>query len=140
MTDLHGNQLTNDNLRGKVLLIDFWATWCEPCRKASPVLQALHDQYAPRGLVVIGADTGERDVLGRPLRTKEPAEAYAREHGYTYTFTYGNDAFERACRVEGIPAMVVADRQGVVAKVQVGFEDGLPSTLEKVIKPLLDER
>jgi hypothetical protein len=97
-------------------------------------------RYAGRGLVVIGADTSEWDVLGRPLRTGEPAEAYAREHGYTCTFTYGNDDFERACRVEGIRAMVVDDRQGVVTKVQVGFEEGRPATHEKVNKPLIDEK
>jgi thiol-disulfide isomerase/thioredoxin len=133
MTDLKGNRLTNDSLKGKVVLIDFWATWCGPCRKASPVMQALHEKYASRGLVVIGADTSERDVLGRPLLTKELAEAYSREHGYTYTFTFGNDAFERACGVDGIPAMVVA-------KVQVGFHEGLQSDLEAAIKPLLDTK
>jgi cytochrome c biogenesis protein CcmG/thiol:disulfide interchange protein DsbE len=137
MTDLVGNHLTNESLKGKVVLIDFWATWCGPCREASPVLQTLHKQYAARGLVVIGADTFEG---GANARTKEPAAAYAREHSYTYTFTYGNDEFANLCGVFSIPTMLVADRRGVVVKVQQGIEKNLLSTLEKAIEPLLEEK
>src|SRR5947209_5710775 len=75
---------------------------------------------------------------GRPLQTKDAAEKYSQEHKFTYTFTYANDDFARACRVQGIPMMLVVDRTGVVRKVQVGFDPNLFKVLETEILPLLD--
>src|ERR1041385_5192498 len=52
--DLHGNEVSSKELRGKVVLIDIWATWCQPCRKEMPGYQKLLDRYGPRGFAVIG--------------------------------------------------------------------------------------
>jgi cytochrome c biogenesis protein CcmG, thiol:disulfide interchange protein DsbE len=139
MTDLKGKTLTPESLKGKVYLVDFWATWCGPCREASPILQQLHEKYGERGLVVIGANTSERGQDGKPLKTKEKAAAYAKEHKFTYTFTYANEDFAKACQVRGIPTMLVVDRSGVVRKVQVGFNKDLFKMLETAILPLLDD-
>lgn len=132
MTDLNGKLVTNESLKGKVVLIDFWATWCGPCLKAAPSLQALHAKYGKDGLVVIGANTFERteDKVG-------PAKAYQKEHGYGYLFTVNNDDLARNWGVRGIPTMILIGRDGVVQKVQVGFGDGTDKVLEAIVKDLV---
>lgn len=132
MTDLNGKTVTNESLKGKVVLIDFWATWCGPCKKAAPSLQALHEKYGKDGLVVIGANTFERteDKVA-------PAREYKKEHGYGYLFTVNNDDLARSWGVRGIPTMIVIGRDGVVQKVQVGFGDGTDKILESVVKDLI---
>src|SRR6185437_2598501 len=52
--DFHGRQISSADLRGKVVIVDFWATWCEPCKREMPGYQRLLNRYGPRGLAVVG--------------------------------------------------------------------------------------
>lgn len=133
MTTTTGAKVTNKKLHGKVAIIDFWATWCGPCKLTSPVMQKLYNKYHSRGLVVIGADGWEHDTPA----TAAKAVGYASEHHYKYTFTYGNDDLMKSLKVSGIPTMLVVDKKGVIRKVAIGFDDSLQGNLEKVIEPLL---
>lgn len=122
MTRLDDTKLTNKDLKGKVVVIDFWATWCGPCKAAAPKLQAIYDEFAEKGLVVIGANLAER-ANGQPIQTKDNAVAYVAEHKYTYTFTYGNDALGKEWKVPGYPTFFVVGRDGNVKEVLVGFNE-----------------
>ncbi len=126
-----GATITSQSLRGKVVLLDFWATWCGPCKAASPFMQDLHKRYFDRGLRVIGANAGER------TRGAEPAKKYASDHGYTYTFTVENDAYFKTIGTGGYPTFVLIDKQGIVRNVWVGYADSRQSTMENAIKALL---
>lgn len=131
MTDTKGKVHTNSSLKGKVVLLDFWATWCPPCVAASPTMQKLHEKYAKQGLVVIGANLGEHsDPDGTPAK-------YANEHKYTYTFTKKNDDYARKLGVRGIPMFMFIDRQGVVRKVETGYGPGAAEKFEATVKQLL---
>ena len=126
-----GKPLTNASLRGKVVLLDFWATWCGPCKAASPTMQALHKKYASKGLVVVGANTFDgTDGLAK-------SQKYAKEHGYSYTFTYGNDKFAQSLGVRGIPAFIFIGKDGKVAETQIGFSEQLAGQFEATVKNLL---
>ena len=90
-----------------------------------------------RGLIVIGAYTSERDGEGNITNSPKTARSYARKHNYTYTFTYGSDAFKDVCLVRGLPTMLIVDRDGTVRDVIVGFSQDLKNELAEKLNPLL---
>lgn len=131
MKTFAGKTVTSASLKGKVVILDFWATWCGPCKAASPTMQALHAKYGKKGLVVIGANMGEDDG------GKEAAK-YPSKNKYTYMFTKGNDAYAGKLGVQGIPCFVFVDKAGKVASVQVGFGgDASAKEFESIVKKLL---
>lgn len=131
MKDIKGKTHTAQSLKGKVVVLDFWATWCGPCKQASPTMQKLHQKYAKQGLVVIGANVS--DAPGA-------AAKYAKEHKYTYNFTTGGDSLGQKLGVQGIPAFFFIDRQGVIQRVQTGFAPGLEADFEATVKKLLAKK
>lgn len=128
MKDTAGKAITDKTLRGKVVLIDFWATWCAPCVAASPMINRLHQKYAKQGLVVLGANISDKAGA---------AAKYKKEHKYGYTFTTGGETLARALRVQGIPAFIFVDRNGKIADVQVGTSPGLEAQFEATLKRVL---
>ncbi|MBL8088079.1 MAG: TlpA family protein disulfide reductase [Chthonomonas sp.] len=132
MKDLAGKTHTNKSLKGKVILLDFWATWCGPCKQASPMMQRLHTKYAKRGLVAIGANAFEKS------EDKSFAEGYRKEHKYTYTFTFGNSKLADSWGITGIPYFVLVDKKGVVQWIGRGFNGAtMESELSKAIDGLI---
>ena len=131
LIDINGKKHTNASLKGKVVLLDFWATWCVPCMAASPTMQKLHTTYGSKGLVVVGADTFEQtDPTG-----KSNAVAYKKKHGYTYTFAYNNDALAGSLKIGVIPAFVLIDKNGIVRNVWTGLpKNGGASKLQGVME------
>lgn len=129
-----GKKVTNASLKGQVVLLDFWATYCGPCKLLSPKMQMLHDQYGKKGLTVIGADTFEQGVKGT-------AAPYAKRHGYTFMFTEGNDALAKSLGALNLPVFVLVDAKGIVRKAWSGVPEGGPDQLyrsiEAAVKPLL---
>ncbi len=117
MTALDGTKVTNETLKGKAYIVDFWATWCGPCKKAAPIMQELHAKYNESGLVVIGANTFERAA------GPDNAKQYKTEHGYGYLFTYGNDDFAKSLNIKGIPTFFFVDKEGMVSDVIIGFTE-----------------
>ena len=103
LTDITGKKWQFSDLRGKVVLVNFWATWCPPCRKEMPDLDALYRRFGAKGFVVLGISDEERQKV----------EPFIREHKVTFPVLLDpgrkvNDAFV----VEGIPKSFVYDRDG----------------------------
>jgi peroxiredoxin len=103
LADLEGKKWTLSGLHGKVVLVNFWATWCPPCRKEMPDLQALYDEFKGRGLVVL-AISDETDDKVKP---------FIAEHKYGYPILLDperkvNDLFQ----IGGIPKSFLYDREG----------------------------
>jgi thiol-disulfide isomerase/thioredoxin len=123
MTDTSGKKLTNKSLLGKVVVLDFWATWCGPCKAASPAMQKLHSQLGSQGVMVIGANCFERG------NSATAAKAYAAEHKYTYRFTSNNDGLAESFGIQGIPAFVIIDKKGVVRFTATGLPPSGPDAI-----------
>lgn len=129
LKDLQGRQVSSEDLHGKVVLIDFWATWCGPCKKEMPGYQQLLDRYGPQGFVVIGFkfDT---------MRDTEDPIVFARRLGVHYPLAVATDAVKQKFGgIEGLPTTMVYDRQGILREKIIGFE--YTDTFDHALKPLL---
>jgi thiol-disulfide isomerase/thioredoxin len=118
-------------LKGKVTLIDFWASWCGPCRMVAPRLGALRDRYGAQGLAVVGITTDEATLAATTAeRTKMRYPSVVDGAGET----------SRAYGITGLPTLVLIDRAGIVRDVSIGFDPSGDARLEGMIKKLLAER
>lgn len=114
LKDFSGNAITNESLRGNVVLLDFWATWCAPCRKSMPELQAMHEKYVGLGLSVVGVSIDEGD----PAKVR----TFVASRKFTYPIAVDSarapawDAF----RVKAVPAAYLIDREGRIVAQWTG--------------------
>ena len=124
---LGGKRVSLRDFRGKILLVDFWATWCGPCKETIPDLVRLQDRYRKDGLVVIGISL---DVQGEAA-----VAAFAKQYRMNYTVLLGDDRTVRAFGgIVGIPTSFVVDRRGRIVKRFVGVVDA--AAYEDVIRNL----
>jgi thiol-disulfide isomerase/thioredoxin len=127
--DLRGRRISSSDLRGKVVLIDFWATWCQPCKKEMPGYQKLLDRYGQRGFVVIGFKLDTMADVEEPF-------AFAKKLGIRYPLAVATeDLKQKFGGIEGLPTTLLYDRQGVLRQKIIGFE--YTDVFEAALKPLL---
>lgn len=130
--DLRGLLLSSADLHGKVVLIDFWATWCQPCKKEMPGYQSLADRYGSRGLVVIGFKFDTMPDMEDPIE-------FAKGMGVHYPLALATDDLKQKFGgVEGLPTTILYDRQGILRTKIIGFE--YTDNIESALKPLLVSR
>jgi len=128
LTALDGTPLSPDALREKVVLINFWATWCLPCRVEMPLLQRMSERHREAGLVVVG--------LSVDRGSEQSVREFLRERGVTYPVAMVGSDVERAFGgVRGYPTSILIDRGGVVRYVVVGPLAG--ASLEPAVRRLL---
>jgi len=125
--------LSPESLRGRVLVLNFWATWCAPCRQEMPALEAFHRKYAGQGVEVVAVSVDDRADLPAVRRVME---------AYSFTAALAVDSDLRSFgRVRQVPATFVIDRAGVLRRDgwrEAGIVD--LEGLEKAVRPLLDAR
>ena len=128
LNDLHGAPVNLGAYRGKVLLINFWATWCLPCRTEIPGFIDLYNRYRRRGVEIVGIAVDEPASIVSP---------YAREIGMNYPVLLEGERHEvhDAYGLVGLPTTIVISRDGTTCEQHVGFTP--QSTFEEAIKRLL---
>jgi thiol-disulfide isomerase/thioredoxin len=125
---LNRSPVTLAELKGKVILLNFWGTWCVPCLQEIPELVRLAHQYRQRGLEVVGIAIDS----GRP----EDIRAFMAEHGMDYQILIGDvSTAKRLFRVVGFPTSVLIDRGGMIRKRYVGPQT--EEVLRHDVAPLL---
>lgn len=102
--------------RGKVVFMDFWATWCPPCRVAMPSVQRLHDHYANKDVVILGLNFNDT----KP----DAAEKYMKSKGFTYPVLLNAETLAEQYKITGIPAFFIVGKDGRIVYTQTGFAGG----------------
>jgi len=114
--DLRGREISSADLHGKVVLIDFWATWCQPCKKEMPGYQKLLDRYGSRGFAVVGFKLDTMTDIEDPV-------LFAKKIGVRYPLAIAaDDLKQKFGGIEGLPTTMLYDREGILRKKVIGFE------------------
>lgn len=124
--------LALQSLRGQVVYVDFWASWCVPCRLSMPALDKLYQRFRERGFTVVGVnkDVAARDAQGFAERVKVSFPLVSD----------GDDAVARAFDVKAMPSGYLVDRRGVVREVHRGFTESTAQALQRQVEKLVEEK
>ncbi|HXL72250.1 MAG TPA: TlpA disulfide reductase family protein [bacterium] len=134
-TEIDANFINSPNLslaklKGQVVVLDFWATWCGPCRMEIPSFVKLYPTYHPKGLEIVG--------LSVEAQNSQPAsyfEQFLKSFSINYPIGFANEGTAKAYGIESIPATYFVDKTGKIAKVFVGThsEDAITGVIEKLL-------
>ena len=129
LKNLHGKTVKLSDFQGKVIILDFWATWCPPCQAEIPHFVELQKDYGEKGLQIIGIslDRGRLKVV----------KSFARKYKINYPVLLGNiEVTQKYGGIRGIPTTFIIDQKGRIVKKFVGYRD--KKIFESEIKKLLN--
>lgn len=121
-----GQSLSLQQLRGKLVLLDFWEVWCGPCVQSMPKVQALHEKYGNKGLIVLGVTLGKDNLSSSKI--------LAEKKKLTFTNVLGDEGMTKNYKAYEIPEYILIDKSGKIIFAKAGFTD----EIEKIIKEKLD--
>ncbi len=132
LSTLDGGVVQLSNFKGKVILIDFWAEWCGPCKQATPTIIKIYENFKDRGLSVFGINLDDKNDLEKVID-------YVKEKNIKYYTLIDGFQVAQKYNVSGIPKFVLIDKNGYIASEIVGAREDLESLLNANIKKLLSE-
>ena len=128
---LRGEKVTLSHLRGKIVVVNFWATWCLPCRKETPALEEAYEQYKDSGMVILGVNLTDQDSVSE-------VESFVQEFKLTYPILLDRDgSISNLYQIEGLPMTFFINREGIIRTVVVGgpmSETFIRSKIETLLK------
>lgn len=127
-----GQTISQDNYRGHVLVLDYFATWCQPCRQSIPHLVEMNRKYGKQGLQILGLsvdEDGERVV-----------KTFAEEFRITYPLALAGDTVTVDYGIRSVPVMYLIDKKGKIAEIYRGNSAEMSRSIEQSIKRLLAEK
>jgi peroxiredoxin len=125
LSDLENQSLRLSDLKGKVVLLDFWATWCHPCREALPAIELLHREFKDKGLVVLGVDDED----------SQSQATFLDKFGYTFrSLVDPTEQVKNLFHIAGFPTTVLIDKQGTIQVFELGGAsyDSLRDAIRKI--------
>ncbi|OGW26884.1 MAG: hypothetical protein A2X56_09035 [Nitrospirae bacterium GWC2_57_13] len=130
---LDGRTARLADFRGKVVVMDFWATWCAPCKESTKEFEALHRKFKDRGVVMIGIS------MDKGTDASATVKKYAQENTVAYLMLMDDGRTSDAYAVRNIPATYILDRDHVLVKTYPGYLSGLGDRIAKEIEELLSK-
>lgn len=131
LPSLEGGELSLDDLKGQVVLVDFWASWCGPCRESFPWMNSVQQRYGDDGLVIVGVNLDQESSAARAFLQQVPAN---------FTIVFDSAArLPEAYGLMGMPSSYLLDRQGRIRATHTGFHSGRVDEYEANIAALLAE-
>ena len=126
-----GDNLKLSELRGKVILINFWASWCGPCRQEMPVLNELYQRYRPLDFTILGVNVEQNSDNARSL---------LKDVSVSFPILFDNDnKVSKLYHVKGMPSTVLVDRDGNIRYVHMGYQPGTEAEYQSQIRALIRE-
>lgn len=126
-----GDNLKLSELRGKVILINFWASWCGPCRQEMPVLNELYQHYRSLDFTVLGVNVEQNS---------DKAESLLKEIPVSFPILFDNhNQVSKLYNVKGMPSTVLVDRDGNVRYTHIGYQAGTENEYQSKIRELIRE-
>jgi thiol-disulfide isomerase/thioredoxin len=127
LPDLEGNEVRLSDLRGKVVLLNFWATWCSYCRRFLPILSTAHEELKEKGFIVVAVDV--REEMSR-------VRAYIEENELSFlTVLDRKGSTARLYRIRGLPTSFFIDQEGIVQGIYIGLMD--LTTIRRIVEGLI---
>ncbi len=131
LKDMQGNTVSLSDFKGKVVFIDFWASWCPPCRQSIPSVENLQAAYKDNpDVVFLGININE---------DKQTIDGFVKEQAITYKILMADEKVLKNYKIRSIPVFFVLDRQGNIRNKHIGFMPGLEAQWDKDIKFLLEK-
>jgi cytochrome c biogenesis protein CcmG, thiol:disulfide interchange protein DsbE len=132
LTTGRGETISLPDLRGRVVYVDFWASWCAPCRRSFPWMNEMQQRYGDRGLTIIAINVDRR---------RADAEQFLQINTARFAVVYDErGAMPQAYSVKGMPSSYLIDARGTVIDVEIGFRDDRKGAIEDQIRSLLSSR
>ena len=129
LTDLSGKPVNAASLAGKVVIVDFWATWCAPCKEELPILQKLYKKYGAQGLVIVGVSV-DKDASN--------IQSFVKKLGLSFPVVHdANHQVSGRYQPPRMPSSYIVDRKGIVKYVHGGFRADDAAVIEKQVQELL---
>jgi len=129
---LDGKEITLSQLKGKVVLLDFWATWCGPCKKSIPHLIQLYKDYQKSGFELVGMNIDKGDT--------EAVRRFVASMDIPYPVVTAPEDVVRSYRVTGIPATFLIDKEGRIREKMAGFDSTMGRRLATQVATLTSEK
>lgn len=128
LNEITGKPVTLASYRGKVVLLEFWATWCPPCQMATPDLIKLYEKYNSRGFELLAVSIDE---------SLESVKAFAAENKINYRVLFDDKGVNDIYRVRSIPVSFLIDKRGTIISKHNGYSPEMTDELAKSIESLL---
>jgi len=111
---MSGGQLSLSSMRGNAVVINFWASWCGPCRAEMPAIETIYNEYRDKGLVVLAVNATLQDSIIE-------AQAFAMQYGLTFPILLDSDgSISNTYRLSGLPTTYFVGRDGIIKKINIG--------------------